>query len=266
MSFAPRGSSLNPNVGPGSFSAELRSQMMPSRTGSRVDVGSMYTGSVMDRVDKDDGDSAVQLALSSLRDKLSREMKIKEGSENMLEALNVKKAKQTREQRHRVEAELSASNVRIKELRQRIFETQSSRARPSSPSRNRTQESAAPSNDLRSPPSVPRSAPASDVDESTESPSFALAELLQALEVEGMTPEYYVSRANQLVDLFKRHLALKYDLVWAIFGLRMQMMLLSESREVVAAGYRVARYAISDVASIKKIRTFNTDFLVIRYG
>ncbi|KAG6018065.1 hypothetical protein E4U54_005972 [Claviceps lovelessii] len=266
VSFAPRGSSLNPAIGPGSFSSELRSQMAPSRAGSRVDVGSMYAGSIMDKVDQDGADTAKQQALSGLREKLNREMKIKEGSENMLEALNIKKAKQTKEQRQRVEAELSASNTRIKELRQRISDTQRTRAAPpTTPTRNRTQETASHTNDLRSPPSITRSIGASDdVEDNAESPTFALAELLQALEVEGMAPEYYVSRANQLVELFKRHPALKYDLVWAIFGLRMQMMLLSESREVVAAGYRVARYAISDAPSIKRIRTFNTDFLVIR--
>lgn len=266
VSFAPRGSSLNPTIGPGSFSSELRSQTISSRAGSRMDVGSMYTGSIMDKVEEDGTEAAMQQALSTLRDKLNREMKIKEGSENMLEALNIKKAKQTKEQRQRVEVELSASNLRIKELRQKISEAQRTRAPPpTTPTRNRAQETIFQPNGLRSPPSISRSAAGSDLDDAAESPTFALAELLQALEVEGMTPEYYVSRANQLVDLFKRHPALKYDLVWAIFGLRMQMMLLSESREVVAVGYRVARYAISDSASIKRIRSFNTDYLVIRY-
>ena len=272
VSFAPRGSSLNPNIGPGSFSSELRSQMMASRAGSRVDVaGPLYPSSVVDKVDEDAvSKSATEQALASLRDRLNREMKIKEGSENMLEALNIKKAKQTKEQRARVEAELSASNLRIKELRQRISDAQRTKAAPpapTTPTRNRTQDSTMfqPAGALRSPTSIARSAAGSDVDEMLESPSFALAELLQALEVEGMAPEYYVSRANQLADLFKRHPAIKYDLVWSIFGLRMQMMLLSESREVVAAGYRATRYAVSDVVSLKTIRSLNTDFLVIRY-
>ncbi|KAG6035001.1 hypothetical protein E4U19_005249 [Claviceps sp. Clav32 group G5] len=268
VSFAPRGSSLNPTIGPGSFSSELRSQMLSSRAGSKIDVGSTYTGGITDKVDQGDAAPATQQTLYGLREKLNREMKIKEGSENMLEALNIKKAKQTKEQRQRVEAELSASNTRIKELRQRISDTQRTKpAPPTTPTRTRTQDTVphATISGLRSPPSITRSITGSeDADENAESPTFALAELLQALEVEGMTPEYYVSRANQLVELFKRHPALKYDLVWAIFGLRMQMMLLSESREVVAAGYRVARYAISDAPSIKRIRSFNTDFLVIR--
>ncbi|KAI7068924.1 hypothetical protein KC352_g42766, partial [Hortaea werneckii] len=40
-------------------------------------------------------------------------------------------------------------------------------------------------------------------------------------------------------------------------------MLLSDSREVVAAGYRVIRYAITDRKSLQIIRALQTDFLVI---
>ncbi|KAF4591450.1 cytosolic regulator Pianissimo [Ophiocordyceps camponoti-floridani] len=260
MSFAPRGSSLNPNTGLGSFSSDLRSQTMSSRAASRAEVGSLYPASFADKVDEDDGSAASEQALAALRDKLNREMKIKEGSENMLEALNIKKAKQTKEQRQRVEAELSASNSRIKELRQKISDAQRPRAvPPTTPTRNLQSNGL-----LRSPPSISRSAMGSDIDEMLESPTLLLAELLQALEVEAMPPEYYVSRANQLVELFKRHPAIKYDLVWSIFGLRMQMMLLSDSREVVAAGYRATRYAMTDAASLNKIRSLNVDYLVIR--
>lgn len=119
------------------------------------------------------------------------------------------------------------------------------------------------SNGLRSPPSASKSAGGSEFDEPTESPTYALAEILQALEIEGLTPDYYVGHANNLVELFKRHPTLKYDLVWSVFGLRMQVMLLSDSREVVAAGYRMTRYAISDVSSLQKIRGLNTDYLVV---
>lgn len=262
-SHAARGGSLAPGVAPGSFSSELRSQMLSSRAGSRMDLTSNYTGTIMDKVDEDDNATINQAALASLRDRLQREMKIKEGSENMLEALNIKKAKQAREQRVRVEAELAASNSRIKVLRQQIADAQFMRTRPVTPARSWTNESV-PQSGSKSPGSDAGSQNESDIDESTESPTFLLAELLQALEVEGMMPEYYVSRANALASLFKRHPTLKYDLVWSVFGMRMQMMLLSESREVVAAGYRVTRYAISDVSSLRKIRSLNTDYLVVR--
>lgn len=256
VSFTTRGSSLNPSPAPGAFSVDLRSQMMPSRAGSRADLHTM------EKVDEDESSVAEQ-NLTALKDSLNREMKIKEGSENMLEALNTKKAKQTKEQRQRVEAELNSSNQRIKELRQKISEAQRSRITPATPTRTKTAESLFQGTiGLRSPQSANRSVAEEDFDEPGESPTFVLAEILQALEVDGMMPEYYVSRANNLVDLFKRHPTLKHDLVWSVFGLRMQVMLLSESREVVASGYRMIRYAISDVASLKKIRALNTDYLV----
>jgi rapamycin-insensitive companion of mTOR len=261
ISYGPRGSSLNPSVGPGSFSSELRSQMMVPRAPSRADG---YNNNNANKEKLDEGEEAfAEQNLAALRDALNREMKIKEGSENMLEALNSKKAKQTKEQRQKVEAELNASNLRIKDLRQKISDAQRGRTLPTTPTRTRTTEPSFQPNGLRSPPSASRSGAGSDIEEPSESPTFALAELLQALEVEGLTPEYYVSRANSLVDLFKRHPTLKYDLVWSVFGLRMQVMLLSESREVVAAGYRMTRYAISDVSSLKKIRSLNTDYIVV---
>lgn len=256
-SFAPRGSSLVASPAPGSFSSEMRSQIAPSRTGSRTDVPIAMN---LERLEEDDGQVSEQM-ISALRESLNREMKIKEGSENMLEALNAKKAKQTKDQRLKVEAELNSSSVRIKDLRDQIQELQRPKA-PSTPTRNRMLGFPQGSG-LRSPGSGPKSVAGSEYEEQTESPTYALAELLQALEAEGLTPDYYVTHANSLVDLFKRHPTLKYDLVWSIFGLRMQVMLLSESREVVAAGYRMTRHAISDLASLQRIRSLNTDYLVI---
>jgi rapamycin-insensitive companion of mTOR len=257
VSFAPRGSSLAPTPGPGSFSSTMRSQM-PSRAGSGLDVNASMVN--LDRLDEDDSRIPEKI-LSSLRETLNREMKIKEGSENMLEALNTKKAKQTKEQRQRVETELNISNQKIRELRFQIAELQKPKV-PTTPTRSRM-DALFQSNGLRSPPSASKSTGGSEIEEPTESPTYALAEILQALEVEGLTPDYYVGHANDLVELFKRHPTLKYDLVWSVFGLRMQVMLLSGSREVVAAGYRMTRYAISDVSSLQKIRSLHTDFLVV---
>lgn len=199
--------------------------------------------------------------LADLREELSRENKIKEGSENMLEALNAKKPKHVKDQKVKVEAELNASYARIRNLKQRIEDLVQAKATPITPIRT-PGDFFPPMRGLRSPQSVSRSGAGSDVEEAVD-PTYRLGELLQALEVEGLTPEYYVAKANSLVDLFKSHPILKYDLVWSIFGLRMQVMLLSESREVVAAGYRMTRYAISDRSSLKKIRTLNTDYIVI---
>jgi rapamycin-insensitive companion of mTOR len=254
--FGPRGSSLAPSPTPGSFNLDMRSQMAPSRAASRADIISAG----LNRLDEDESQASEQL-ISSLRESLNREMKIKEGSENMLEALNTKKAKQAKEQRARVEAELNSSNQRIKDLKNQISVLQRPKL-PITPTRNRM-IGLFPISDQRSPASVTRGATGSDYEEPAESPTYALAEILQALEVEGLTPDYYVGHANNLVDLFKRHPTLKHDLVWSVFGQRMQVMLLSESREVVAAGYRMTRHAISDITSLQKIRGLNTDYLVI---
>lgn len=259
--FAPRGSSLNPSPAPASFVSDLR-QAPTSRGGSRLDVYNSDKLADIDDIDDDDEMAAVERSLAALRDLLNRELKIKEGSENMLEALNSKKAKQSKDQRLRVEAELSSSNQRIRELRNKITEFQRPRPIPSTPTKVRPEPPPLPTG-VRSPQHTSRSGAGSDVEEQTESPTFVLAEILQALEAEGMPPEYYVARANALVDLFKRHPTLKYDLVWSVFGLRIQSMLLSDSREIVAAAYRMTRYAISDITSLKKIRTLNTDYLVV---
>jgi rapamycin-insensitive companion of mTOR len=263
MSFAPRGSSLAPSPVPGSFSNSTIRSNIGARAGSGQDINlSLRELRDLERMEEDQNRGAEQKMLSILRESLNRELKIKEGSENLLEALNNKKAKQTKDQRLRVETELNSSNQKIKELRGQISELQRQKV-PSTPTRSRMDGLFQSSSNLRSPQSASRSAVESDVEEPTESPTYALAEILQALEVEGLTPDYYVGHANDLVELFKRHPTLKYDLVWAIFGLRMQVMLLSESREVVAAGYRMTRYAISDIASIQKIRALNTDYLVV---
>ncbi|KAI4603501.1 hypothetical protein KJ359_003313 [Pestalotiopsis sp. 9143b] len=262
-SYAPSrgGSSFAPSPAPGSFNPDVR--QTASRTGSRPDIFAL------EKLDEEEG-SVAEKNLNHLKDCLSREMKIREGSENMLEALNVKKAKQTKDQRQRIEAELNTSNQKIKELRAKIDDVQRIKATPATPTRNRSEGLLNNSNNInvnngiRSPQSASRSGAGSDIDEPVEqSPTFALAEILQALEQEGLTAGYYVGRANNLVELFKKHPTLKYDLVWSIFGDRMQMMLLSDSREVVAAGYRMIRYAISDVASLRKIRSLNTDYMVV---
>jgi len=239
----------------------MRSQAGPRSGSGQEGNVSLRELRDFDRMEGEDGRESGHL-LSTLKESLNREMKIKEGSENLLEALNSKKAKQTKEQRQRVEAELNSSNQKIKELKRKISELQRPRL-PSTPTRSRMDGLFQSSSGLRSPQSASKSATGSDFDEPTESPTYALAEILQALEIEGLTPDYYVGHANNLVELFKRHPTLKYDLVWSIFGLRIQVMLLSESREVVAAGYRMTRYAISDRSSLQKIRALNTDYLVV---
>lgn len=243
----------------GSFSSDLRSTMVSRATATR---GDLVNPQKADSNDKD-GMSSSEKMVAELKEKLNKELKIKEGSENLLEALNMKKAKQTKEQRSRVESELSSTNRIIGELKFQIDELQqpkeapgASRSRISNLFRGTLLRSTSEGASSTGGPDAPDQA-------ETESPTFALSEILQSLETEGMQSDYYVERANNLVELFKRHPTLKYNLAWSDFGLRMQTLLLSDSREVVAAGYRVTRYAITDRKSLQTIRRLNTDYLVI---
>ena len=242
---------------PGSFASDLKSTI--SRfDGSRLDV-SNWGG-------YDDGKDMTftEQKLADFKDKIDKETKIKIGSENLLEALNAKNPKQTKEQRRFVEAELQASNRKIAQLKIDLEnEIKRSQEQASSPGSRLSQLfRSAP---IRSPSrgnilddGVP---PNSEFE--TESPTFVLAEILQALEAQDMPADYYVGHANDLVALLKRHSTLKYDLAWSIFGLRMQILLLSDNREIVAAGYRVMRHAITDRKSLQTIRSHHTDYLVI---
>ncbi|KAK1061427.1 hypothetical protein LTR74_011054 [Friedmanniomyces endolithicus] len=249
---------------PGSFAPELKSYV------SRVDLSRTDSYGAID--DLHDSAISSEQRQAAYRDRIEKELKIKVGTENLLEALNVKNAKQAREQRKVVELELHTSNRKIAQLQSDLeAEVQRSKRepqqQPSSPKGRLSQLfRSAP---LRSPSHLAERHDRDEDEESgghdmeVESPTYILGEILQALEAEGMPSDYYVGQANVLVELFKRHQTLKYDLAWSIFGLRMQMVMLSDSREVVAAGYRVMRYAITDRKSLQTIRALQTDFLVI---
>ncbi|KAL4777782.1 Rapamycin-insensitive companion of mTOR, N-term-domain-containing protein [Aspergillus nidulans var. acristatus] len=262
-SIGPRGGSLAPSTaGPGSFSAELKSMKSSRSTTPRADVRPDYARRPSS-IDYEDLPTSEDRQ-AAIRDRIAKEMKIKTGTENMLEVLLTKNPKQTREQRLRAESELSSSNRKLAELHHELEEEQLRAQAPSTPPRSRL-------SGLFQGPSIrsPSRANMSDIERlddaeaEMESPTYVLAETLQALEIELMSPDYYVERANSLVELFRRHPTLKYDLAWSVFGLRVQVMLLSDSKEVVAAGYRLTRYAIADRKSLQIIRSLHTDELVI---
>lgn len=248
---------------PGSFSTDLKSTNASRSDLTRPHAPSFVSYRSTRTQDEDDKDST-EARQAELREAIAREEKIKSGSENLLEALNAKSVKQAREQRLRVESELNASNRKIAQLKLSL-EAELQRAKERSPS-----PVGRLSKLFRSIP-MTRSQSRHELDdasvfmeeEDAESPTFVLSEILQSLEREGMPSEYYVERANNLVDLFKRHATLKYDLAWSIFGLRMQTMLLSDSREVVAASFRLMRHAITDRKSLSIMRSLHTDYLVI---
>lgn len=241
---------------PGSFTSELRS------FNSRLDLtrANSYGG----EEDGANDPASSELRQAEYRQEIEKHTRLKAGTENLLEALNSKNAKKSRDQRMAAESQLNTSNRKIAQLRLDLeAEIQRSKEQPISPKARLSQL-------FRMPPLQPKvdqlktqDEEAEQQDPELESPTYILAEILQALEVTDMQPDYYVNQANDLVELFRRHPTLKYDLAWSIFGLRMQIMLLSDSREVVAAGYRVMRYAITDRKSLQTIRALQTDYLVI---
>lgn len=256
---APRGGSVAPFAPqPGVFAPGFHGVPVSHDAALRSDVGPLASGIVGADVD---GETATEQRQAVIRGEIAKEMKIKTGTENMLEALLSKNLKRTKDQRRRVESELSASNQKLeqlhRELDEEVLRTQSSDPRGLGPLPT-VFDSHATHDTLQASRRV-----AEEDESETESPTYVLAEALQALEVDGMQPDYYVEKANSLVELFKRYPTLKYDLEWSVFGLRIQMMLLSDSREVAAAGYRLTRYAIADRKSIRIIRSLHTDELVI---
>ncbi|KAI9732617.1 MAG: hypothetical protein M1834_003953 [Cirrosporium novae-zelandiae] len=245
--------------GPGSFSTELKSTISSRSITPRPD----FMAPVAVEEDGEDYITTSERKQEEIRDLIAKELKIKTGSENMLEALQSKNPKQTREQRLRVDSELNSSNRKIAELRSQLEEEIQRSKVPSTPPRNRL-TGLFRGSPLREPSrNDDANEIALDGENPSESPTYVLEETLQALEAEGMQPDYYVERANNLVELFKRHPTLKYDLVWSVFGLRVQTMLLNDSKEVAAAGYRLTRYAIADIKSLRVIRSLHTDEIVI---
>ncbi|KAK2737377.1 hypothetical protein FQN57_007556 [Myotisia sp. PD_48] len=260
---APSSSLASPGTVPGTHSPEPKHNAISRNATPRPSDPGFHTRGVGQ---DGKGGPATEHRQALIRGKIEKELKIKTGTENMLEALLTKNLKQTKDQRQRVESELSSSNRKIAQL-QLELEKEIKRARASIEQTDSKRLSHFfGTNPGRSPSRATQSTGEDfeddDDDSEAESPTFVLAETLQALERAGMPPDYYIEKANSLVDLFKRHQTLKYDLEWSIFGLRVQVMLLSESREVVAAGYRLTRHAIADRKSIQVIRSLHTDELV----
>lgn len=264
-SLSAKSASLTPsNITQGSFNSELRHASI-SRNATPRPPESINHGRGSGVGDTEAPTTEQRQAI--IRGQIEKEIKIKTGTENMLEALLAKNMKQTKEQRLRVESELSSSHRKIAQL-QNELEEELMRAQltPIEAPEARRLSTFFNAGSGRSPSRATTHATGEsfeDEDSESESPTVVLSETLQELEAAGMSPDYYVDRANNLVDLFKRYPTLKYDLEWSVFGLRVQVMLLSESRDVVAAGYRLTRYAIADRKSIQVIRALHTDELVM---
>ena len=200
---------------------------------------------------------------AGFRGQLDKELKMKIGSENLLEALHFKK--HAKEQRMLVESQLDQTNRNIAQLK-RSLAAEVERSHAPSPTKSHAGSLSQLFQHGRTPSQQGMEAAekTKEAEEENESPTYVLVETLQALEQQGQPSEYYVNLANNLTELFRRYNTLKYDLVWSIFGVRVQGMLLSDNKDIAAAGFRMVRYAITDRKSLVIMRSFSTDLLVLR--
>ena len=258
-SFAPSTASHAP---PGSFSSDLRSVTTVRSDLSRPDYFNTFPSFRSDRHEEEQHQQQkveAEQRQAGFRDQLEREMKIKIGSENLLEALHFKK--HAKEQRIQVESKLDETNKKIAQLKQSIA-VEIERSRAPSPTKDKSGRLSQLFQHTRT-LSQQESLLEDDADEEDESPTYVLVETLQALEDQGHASDYYVNLANNLTELFRRNPTLKYDLVWLRFGPRVQGMLLSDNKDVAAAGFRMIRYAITDRKSLATMRSFSIDYFVV---
>ncbi|ODQ64875.1 hypothetical protein NADFUDRAFT_8425, partial [Nadsonia fulvescens var. elongata DSM 6958] len=212
--------------------------------------------------------------------KIEIENKIKEGATTLLQVLDSKKINGQEPDPNQVikqvESELQASKAKIALLHSQLEQNAVSNLPLTIPPQDVSAVSGLPTTAKPTikitdsftpissgPDSLPNSNSIASSPES-ESPTWSLGAILQSLEDPTRSPDFLIQRANDLVNLLMRHPLLKYDLVIAAFGDRVQKLLLHQKTEVIASGYRMARHAITDLASLKIMRQLHTDFFVVR--
>lgn len=192
------------------------------------------------------------IKVNDILQKLEIENKIKEGAENLLQVFDTRKLKEGKEAyKQQVESQLDAANAKIQLLQLQLHEYGLSRSSLDVSQTSKDDDESDVSDEL---------------DPGQESPTWSLGDILQSLENanKDFDSEYLVNRSNELVSLLQRHPLLKYDLAMSQVGDRIRALLLHQRTEVVAAGYRVTRYAITDLESLKNVRGLYTDYLIVK--
>ncbi|KAH3675544.1 hypothetical protein WICMUC_002633 [Wickerhamomyces mucosus] len=95
------------------------------------------------------------------------------------------------------------------------------------------------------------------------SPTFLVTDLLTSLGETNQDADYLVTKGNDLVVLLQGYPYIKEDLVFSAFGHRLQTLLTHQKKEVVATGYRICRYVIYNLDSIKSLMSLRLDVLII---
>jgi rapamycin-insensitive companion of mTOR len=242
--------SSNTSNGPGGFSSSMRTTSTAAMASS-TDL----TTATMTQISS-------EALVEELQDQLNKAQKYQEGAENYLQVFekDPKRAKEAKKARIEAEKEYNERTREITLLQNQIDALKTQRGTPVKPRSIETFPN-------RPIPFIANGARAIGGSRTetpgSESPTVSLTDVLRDMEEPSQRNEFYIEKANQLVVLLKKHPNLKYELNWDTFGHRLHSMLLHECKEVVAAGYRVTRSALTDVHSLRMVRKLNVDQVVI---
>ncbi|CDK25507.1 unnamed protein product [Kuraishia capsulata CBS 1993] len=101
------------------------------------------------------------------------------------------------------------------------------------------------------------------IDMSTTSPTWILADILQSLGDKDNSPEFLLNKSNELVVFLQQYSSLREDLVLTSIGHRLQFLLLHNLSEVVACGFRIARYILTDLSTLSVLKSLRVDSFAI---
>ncbi|ODQ79039.1 hypothetical protein BABINDRAFT_162109 [Babjeviella inositovora NRRL Y-12698] len=205
-------------------------------------------------------------SLLDLQNDLQAQKSLRDSVETIIHAADNNKYQDIRKLkklRHEAQSKATELNRSIVAIERRIEALK--RVEPSPSTDSLSEEPAARSSfDTRAPsPFVHLSLPAVVVDTDPGESTWALNELLQALGAKEREAEFYVSRGNALIALLRQHPAWTNDLELLAWGHRIQNLLVHGAKEVLATAYRLARYVISDVASLRTLTALRIQHFVV---
>lgn len=104
-----------------------------------------------------------------------------------------------------------------------------------------------------------------EIQEPQPNPIWSLSDVLQSLEDSQYNNiKLLMDKSNELVSLLQRYPSLKYDISAPKVMDRIRFLVLHDHSEVAAAGYRIARYTITDMSSVRLLKHMHIDIFIIR--
>lgn len=191
----------------------------------------------------------------SLDDALARleiENRLKEGAENMLQVLDTMTRETPREireaRRLQVTEELNQTNARIAGLKHRITEMSPKSSAPKVYRRQRSDEKLSTRPKLATIKSYSSTKQAAD---SASSQKCSTSEILAEISVRGQDASASIAHSNNLVQLLKKNRSIKHDICRPETVTWLVHLLSSTVTNMVAAGFRLARYILCDQSTAK---------------